>query len=138
MLGELITRSDGETIRLTMTYQKKGKLEFGVNSEKLRELVGDDCSQGCPTALNSLVCIPIQCLAGALKFMHSPPYLQAIACCNEDPDKRPTLNEIVAKLAKLQKDLLELDKALNEIIHDDKGAEQGRTLFCSLATKAVP
>jgi len=81
---------------------------------------------------------PFNALLEALKFMQSPHYLQAIACCNEDPDKRPTLNEIVAKLAKLQKDLLELDKALNEIIHDDKGAEQGRTLFCSLATKAVP
>jgi hypothetical protein len=39
VLGEIITRFDGEHIRLGMVYQKSKKLEFGVDSSKLAEMV---------------------------------------------------------------------------------------------------
>jgi hypothetical protein len=39
VLGEIITRFDGEHIRLGMVYQKSKKLEFGVDSSKLSEMV---------------------------------------------------------------------------------------------------
>jgi hypothetical protein len=41
VLGEIITRFDGEHIRLGMVYQKPKKLEFGVDSSKLSEMVSE-------------------------------------------------------------------------------------------------
>jgi len=39
VLSEIITRLDGEQIRLGMVYQKSKKLEFGVDSTKLASII---------------------------------------------------------------------------------------------------
>ncbi|KAL6070951.1 putative serine/threonine-protein kinase kinX [Balamuthia mandrillaris] len=107
VLGELVLRQDGENIRLGMTYQKKGRLEFGVDSARLRQIIRE-AAPDCPPALVELT----------------------VACCNEDPKDRPTLEEIVKELAELHQGLTALDKRLAELVKD----KHGRDLFRSLAT----
>lgn len=107
VLGEIITRFDGEHIRLGMVYQKSKKLEFGVDSSKLSEMV-TETAPDCPPALMDL----------------------AIACCREDPSARPSLAQVVERLDKLNKELKRLTKELDS----QTISKEGRDLFLSLCT----
>eukprot|EP01087_Luapelamoeba_hula_P019549 TRINITY_DN6486_c0_g1_i2.p1 TRINITY_DN6486_c0_g1~~TRINITY_DN6486_c0_g1_i2.p1 ORF type:complete len:682 (-),score=109.40 TRINITY_DN6486_c0_g1_i2:305-2194(-) len=118
VLGEIITRTDGETVRLELAYQKKGKLEFGVDASRLKAIAAEnENAVSCPTTLLEL----------------------ATKCCNEEPVLRPTINTIVSTLSKLSKDLVDFEDALYETITSDtpKGSEKGREVFRAIATKDV-
>eukprot|EP01103_Thecamoeba_quadrilineata_P006051 TRINITY_DN15787_c0_g1_i1.p1 TRINITY_DN15787_c0_g1~~TRINITY_DN15787_c0_g1_i1.p1 ORF type:complete len:561 (+),score=96.65 TRINITY_DN15787_c0_g1_i1:2-1684(+) len=79
---EIITRASGEDIRLAIVYQKKGFLQFGVNSDRLKEEFGAPAYYISPALLNL-----------------------SVECCREDPMGRPTMAQIIAKVSKLQTSL---------------------------------
>jgi hypothetical protein len=108
VLAEIITRMNGEDIRLNITYQKKNKLEFGVDSKLLSKMITDSVPD-CPPILRAL----------------------AVRCCSEDSTERPTLKEVVEDLRKLKNELNLLDDALQRQIPES--AEEGRKLFLSIA-----
>jgi len=83
------------------------KLEFGVDSTKLAEIIAESAPD-CPPALLEL----------------------AVACCREDAAARPSLHQIVERLDKLNRELKLLTKELDSSITD----KEGQDLFMSLCT----
>jgi serine/threonine protein kinase len=80
-LGEIVTRDAAEDIRLSMTYQRRGTLDFGVRPENY---VKEYASQAADTPM--------------------PLIELTMRCCRENPAERPTAFQVVSELQRLQDD----------------------------------